>query len=239
MQLHRIDNRSAEMGVANFSLSVILTVLNDLFGSIRNPAMNLLAKDYTVLWANQGMAIGAQSPLDEMIGRQCYHAFRRREEPCDPCLLKIVSTTKQPFVGEGVLDIPGKERQFAEIRAYPILNHTGVQFLLEIVTPLTGRKKDQERHQRYVDSLEKNLRKVVKAGSAAHNNQPSREQVSLTPRETEVLKLIAKGFSNREIASILAMSPDTVKTHVRNIFNKLEVSERAEAAVYASVNNLI
>ena len=59
------------------------------------------------------------------------------------------------------------------------------------------------------------------------------QRSALTPREQEVLKLVARGFSNREIADILSISPDTVKTHVRNIFSKLSVTDRIQAAVWA------
>lgn len=55
----------------------------------------------------------------------------------------------------------------------------------------------------------------------------------LTEREREVLALIARGSSNREIARELYLSIDTVKTHVRNLFRKLEVSNRTRAALAA------
>jgi two-component system, NarL family, response regulator YdfI len=52
---------------------------------------------------------------------------------------------------------------------------------------------------------------------------------SLTPREIEVLRLIAEGLANKEIASRLEISDHTVKFHITSIFNKLDVSNRAEA----------
>lgn len=61
----------------------------------------------------------------------------------------------------------------------------------------------------------------------------------LTRREIEVLKLIAEGMFNKEIASRLEISERTVKNHVSNIFKKIEVSDRTQAAVFAIKNNLI
>jgi NarL family two-component system response regulator LiaR len=56
---------------------------------------------------------------------------------------------------------------------------------------------------------------------------------SLTERETSVLKLVAQGHSNREIANLLTVSEATVRTHVSHILAKLELSSRTQAALYA------
>ena len=61
----------------------------------------------------------------------------------------------------------------------------------------------------------------------------------LTKREIEVLKLIADGLFNKEIAAKLDISERTVKTHVSNIFKKIDVSDRTQAAVFAIKNNLV
>lgn len=61
----------------------------------------------------------------------------------------------------------------------------------------------------------------------------------LTKRELEVLKLLAIGMYNKEIAEKLNISERTVKNHVSNIFKKLEVTDRTQAAVFAIRNNLI
>jgi DNA-binding NarL/FixJ family response regulator len=55
----------------------------------------------------------------------------------------------------------------------------------------------------------------------------------------EVLKLLAVGMYNKEVAEKLEISERTVKNHVSNIFKKLEVTDRTQAAVFAIRNNLI
>jgi len=55
----------------------------------------------------------------------------------------------------------------------------------------------------------------------------------LSDRELQVLRLIAEGKTNQEIADILILSPTTIKTHVQNMLHKLGVSDRTQAAVYA------
>lgn len=61
----------------------------------------------------------------------------------------------------------------------------------------------------------------------------------LTPREVEILELLVKGYSNKEIANITVLSELTVGNHVRNIFKKLNVNSRIQAAVMALKYNLI
>ena len=63
--------------------------------------------------------------------------------------------------------------------------------------------------------------------------QPLTEQ-PLTARELEVLKLLAEGLSNQEIAAALSISERTVSTHVSNILSKLHLANRTQAALYAT-----
>mgnify|MGYP001135546236 FL=1 len=62
---------------------------------------------------------------------------------------------------------------------------------------------------------------------------------SLTRREMEVLIQVANGMFNKEIATVLNISERTVKNHISNIFKKIEVSDRTQAAVFVIRNNII
>lgn len=62
---------------------------------------------------------------------------------------------------------------------------------------------------------------------------------ALTNRETDVLKCLAQGLSNREIATRLSISTRTVTTHVRNILDKLELENRTQAALYAVEHGIV
>ena len=61
----------------------------------------------------------------------------------------------------------------------------------------------------------------------------------LSAREVEVLRLVATGMSNRDIATELVISERTVARHVQNIFAKLRLSSRAAASVFASEHDLL
>ncbi len=64
--------------------------------------------------------------------------------------------------------------------------------------------------------------------------EPSPEFDLLTPREKEVLELIAQGLNNREIAKALYISERTVKNHVNSILSRLNLRDRTQAAIFAS-----
>ena len=75
--------------------------------------------------------------------------------------------------------------------------------------------------------------------AAAAAPSPRAWPAGLTDREVEVLRLIARGRSNREVAERLFISPKTVGRHVENLYRKIGVSSRAAAAVFAMEHGLL
>jgi DNA-binding NarL/FixJ family response regulator len=103
------------------------------------------------------------------------------------------------------------------------------------------------------DELIKCIRKIIVGENQLHpkatshllanlSNKESNEKnliEQLTKRELDVLKEIARGKSNKEIASALFITEKTVKTHVSNLLSKLELADRTQAALFAVKNQLV
>ncbi|TYS15437.1 response regulator transcription factor [Rossellomorea vietnamensis] len=101
------------------------------------------------------------------------------------------------------------------------------------------------------DELVESIRKLVRGENSLHskatnhllkrvsrNHQLPHQIHQLTKREKDVLLQLTKGKSNKEIASSLFITEKTVKTHISNIFTKLEVADRTQAALYAVKHKL-
>ena len=103
------------------------------------------------------------------------------------------------------------------------------------------------------EEAESELRREVRAGrldgdavhavlaEAGHRVPPARRErpAGLSGREVEVLRLLARGLSNRDMAEQLFVSPDTVKHHIQHIYDKTAVSTRAGATMFAMENSLL
>jgi DNA-binding NarL/FixJ family response regulator len=77
------------------------------------------------------------------------------------------------------------------------------------------------------------LNEFKDAGAETQHRPVLDAEADLSPREEEVLRLVAQGATNREIAESLFISENTVKTHLRNIMDKLHLANRSQAAAYA------
>ncbi|WP_353095227.1 response regulator transcription factor [Tissierella praeacuta] len=93
------------------------------------------------------------------------------------------------------------------------------------------------RGEKYIQSSVAEL--VSKSSNCDEYFNVSIEKInSLTKREYEVLILIAEGLNNKDIADSLYISEKTVKNHVSNIFKKLDLNDRVQAAIFAYKNNI-
>jgi DNA-binding NarL/FixJ family response regulator len=81
--------------------------------------------------------------------------------------------------------------------------------------------------------------RVISAFAGRPGPEPPPELAELTPRETDVLRLMARGMSNAEISAALTVGEATVKTHVARVLMKLGLRDRVQAVVYAYESGLV
>jgi two-component system response regulator NreC len=74
---------------------------------------------------------------------------------------------------------------------------------------------------------------AIASGPGERAPEPVEDRQTLTPREEEILNLVARGYSNRRIAEELVISESTVRSHIHNLFDKLQLTNRVQAAAFA------
>jgi HD-GYP domain-containing protein (c-di-GMP phosphodiesterase class II) len=124
-------------------------------------------------------------------------------------------------------------RILAVADAYVRLAQRGAEPEVALVQlrPLAGAHLDGDA----VDALEA----AVAGGRLSRRSRPARQAGVVTKREAEVLRLLVRGLSNPEIARTLVVSRKTVERHLENIYNKLGISSRTAAVVYAVQQGLV
>ncbi len=213
--------------------SLVLNSIKDPFG--------IIDIDFKVRWANRQMAGIFLYQPDEIIGKICFKMFWGVDGPCPDCPLKKAIHTGRSQVEERWIDFVPNQRQWGEVRYHPILSGSGkVVAVAFLIIDITEKRKKAARQKQYRQFLSK---KLNQAAGNRHQITLNRGEISievqLSARETQVLGLMAEGCTNNEISSLLEISPNTVKSHVNNIFNKLGVSDRTQACVIGTRFGLI
>jgi DNA-binding NarL/FixJ family response regulator len=127
---------------------------------------------------------------------------------------------------------------------YAALTAGASGFLLKDVTPeqlVTAVRTVQAGDALLAPSITRRLveRFAPRPGSGQTRPGVHADLSDLTPRELEVLRLVARGLSNAELAAQLCLSEATVKTHVARIFAKLQLRDRAQAVILAYETGLV
>ncbi len=142
------------------------------------------------------------------------------------------------------------KEQYSDVKVIMLTIHEDAQYLIETIN--IGAEgyvlKDAD-----VSSLVKAIHKVKEGELYIHptlsgilvkeykkKDRSIDEMIgtNLTKREYEVIRLISQGYNNKEIATELYISEKTVKNHVSNIFKKIKVTDRTQAALYAIKHNI-
>lgn len=180
------------------------------------------------------------------------------EEACDgvECLEKLANTTPDILLLDinmpnmnGLEVLQKMKEKRMKVKVLVLTVHNEVEYLLKAVDiGINGYLlKDSESAElkkailtvvNGEDYIQPSLIPLLNAKMIDRNKDNVKIE-SLTRREMDVLKLLAVGMYNKEVAEKLNISERTVKNHVSNIFKKIGVTDRTQAAVFAIRNNLI
>lgn len=109
-----------------------------------------------------------------------------------------------------------------------------------IIFETTSRVDSLAKHKQYASLLADKLQSREDMGERVTSTDQSEEVIEpLSKRETEILRLIVDGYTNPQISEMLSISGNTVKRHISNLFLKLAVNDRTQAAVLAVREKLI
>jgi NarL family two-component system response regulator LiaR len=122
-------------------------------------------------------------------------------------------------------------------KVFPAIKAGAISYLLKDISPedLAHAIRAAQRNEAVLHP--EVAAKLMQEFSAPRPGEPPVDQ--LTPREMDVLRLVAKGMSNKEIADKLIISEKTTKTHISNILSKLHLADRTQVAIYALRKRLV
>lgn len=197
------------------------------------PRIRILAVDDHPLIRSGLRAVIASEPDMEMVGEAANGEEaidRYREERPDIVLMDL----RMPVM-DGLAATVAILREFPDAKIVALTTYEGDEDIHRALS--AGARgyllKDMMRSQllQVIRTVQKGQRAIPAAIAARLAEYTPR--IELTPRELEVLTLIAKGFSNPEIANTLGRTESTMKVHVSNILQKLQATDRTEAVTVA------
>lgn len=232
MQTRRKANKG-EAPMASWSAWDILASLGD--------SLAVVDTSYRVVWVKEPLLPNVRSgDSGNLAGQFCYKVLAGRDEICQPvCPVQLVLATGRAQMVERQVVLNDGRVLWREARAYPIYDGSGrVALVARISFDISQRKNRQSRQSQRQAALERSVAELnrLHLGDLPFHSGLDR---ALTARELEVLRLLSQGLSKPRIAGVLALSPHTVKRHVDNIFAKLSVNDRTQAAVWAARQGLV
>ncbi|MEV8318614.1 response regulator transcription factor [Streptomyces sp. NPDC059900] len=218
----------------------------------RPPLRLVIADDQALVRTGFGMILaadGIEVTAEAADGAEAVAAVRRTRP--DVVLMDIrmprmdgIEATRRILGGEG----PHETRVIIlttydlDHYVYAALTAGASGFLLKDVTPehlVAAVRLVQSGDALLAPAITRRLIERFATREEAAQAPPHRDLSGLTPRELEVLRLLATGLSNAELADRLFLSPTTVKTHVGRILSKLDLRDRVQAVVLAYETGLI
>jgi DNA-binding NarL/FixJ family response regulator len=198
----------------------------------------LVADDHPVVRAGLAAVLGQQADLElvaEAENGERAVAFYRDHRP-DVCLMDL----RMPVM-DGVAAIEAITTEFPDARILALTTYEGDA---DIRRALEAGARGYLLKEMLLTDVIRAVRAVHQGERVIPNAVAARlaqfpERSTLTQRELEVLELVAKGLSNKDVALVIGRTDETVKIHLKNVFTKLDVADRTEAVTVALSRGLI
>lgn len=203
-----------------------------------NPIRIMIVDDHFVVRMGLAAVIGTQKDMEVIAeatdGRQAVEMFRQHRP--DITLMDL----RMPEMN-GVEAITEIRKEFADARIIVLTTYDGDEDIYRAL-------QAGARGYLLKDSLREGLLDAIRAVQSGGRRIPAEvasrlaermTRTELTSREMEVLRLIVRGKSNKEIGAELGVAEGTVKIHINNILSKLGVSDRTQAATFALQRGIV
>lgn len=221
--------------------------MNRFFQTFANAADGVLIinQDQHIIYWNQAAEEILGYTPQEVTARPCYEVLDGRDEHgrlvCHKyCRLAMAGRNGGTLTNyDSTVHTKMGDIRWINVSTFtlPLNGSDSSRVLVHLFRDVTRRKQNEQ----FIDQ-------VLNAARQLRNGELSRtvpstaediEATDLTDREREVLSLLAEGHSTEDMARSLSISPATVRNHVRNIFQKLQVHSRLEAVIYAQEHGLV
>ena len=222
------------------------SAVDDLFELLEKAADGVFVIDGNqriVFWNATAQRMLGYAPA-EVMGRSCYEIIRGRDDDDKAWCRGNCHVTLQARAGEGVETFDtcarSKSGEWRWINVSILTAPEEGEAPSPLVVHLFRDATQQKQRERFTQQV-LGAAQSLQTGPQGVSDQPQEENhhVNLTPRELEVLTLLAQGLSTQTIAQTLSVSSSTTRNHIQNIFQKLGVHSRAAAVAYAFESGLV
>ncbi len=223
--------------------------MNDLFQMLTNTADGAFVIDedqYIVFWNEAAQEILGYTS-DEVIGRPCYEILGGQDDQgcviCHHhCVVLATTLTRRPVTNYDIVARTKLGKMCwinVSILTIPPSNNNTPPLIVHLFRDATQKKQNEQFIRQVLNAANRLQERPPHSASLPTPPAEPLAATELTDREREVLSLLAQGLSTDDIGQALSISSFTVRNHVQNILNKLQVHSRLEAVSYAFEHGLV
>jgi PAS domain S-box-containing protein len=206
----------------------------------------VIDKDHYIIYWNPAAETLVGYTSDEIIGRLCYEILAGADEKrrlicrqyCRIALAALAGGVVRNY--DTHLRTRSGRRRWVNMStfAFSTPKNGADPVLVHLFRDISQQKQNEKLVGQIVEAAKKLQSSTLSQTVSPEAGEMKRTATGLTERELQVLSLLTQGLSTADIARSLSISPATVRNHIRNILQKLQVHSRVEAVVYAIEHGL-